>query len=95
MTFSASQPSLSDIFFKELSPSDIDLEYHVTVVEGSNWCLQDFQDFFSKIYKEDMDLDRPLWRMYVINDMADKRHMLLASINHALGSHPHPAPCHQ
>jgi hypothetical protein len=88
MTFSSLQPSLSDIFFELQSPSDIDLNYHVTIVEGSNWHLADFEEFISKIYMEDMDRDRPLWRMYVINDMADKRHMLLTSINHALGTHP-------
>jgi hypothetical protein len=90
MTFSSSQPSLFDIFFEEKSPSDVDLNYHVTMVEGCNWRLTDLEEFLSKIYMEDMDLDRPLWRMYIINDMADKRHMLLTSINHALGTQPHP-----
>jgi hypothetical protein len=90
MTFSSSQPSLFDIFFEEQSPSDVDLNYHVTMVEGSNWHLADIEEFISKIYMEDMVLDRPLWRMYIINDMADKRHMLLTSINHALGTQPHP-----
>jgi hypothetical protein len=92
MEFSPSQPSLFDIFFEEQSPSDIDLNYHVTMVKGSNWHSADLEDFISKMYMEDMDLDRPLWRMYIINNMADTRHVLLTSINHALGASMRSAP---
>ena len=85
MTFDSTKPSLLDIFLEEQPPEMIDFDYHVTAVQDSNWKLQDFEEFISKIYSESMDLERPLWRMYVINDMADKRHMLLASVNHAIG----------
>jgi NRPS condensation-like uncharacterized protein len=84
LTYNKAKPILDDVEFKLLDK--VDMSYHVTAAgEGEKWSQYQINDFVSKLYTENMDHSRPLWRFFVINHMADGRHMLLAVIDHSIG----------
>jgi hypothetical protein len=84
--FSPTDRSFSDIFFQELPEDSIDFNYHVcSIGESHSWTQNDLDSLLSKLYMEDMDFEKPLWRFFVINNMADGRHTLLAVLDHSIG----------
>jgi NRPS condensation-like uncharacterized protein len=84
LTYNRAKPILDDIKFRLLDK--VDMRYHVTAAgEGERWSQCQINDFVSKLYTENMDHSQPLWRFFVINHMADGRHMLLAVIDHSIG----------
>jgi hypothetical protein len=84
--FAPKERSFSDVFFQQLPMESIDLDYHVRLLGKSKpWSQCDLDDLMTKLYIEDMDFDKPLWRFFVINNMADGRHMLIAVVDHAIG----------
>jgi hypothetical protein len=86
IVFAPKERSFSDVFFQQLPIEAIDLDYHVCLLgETKPWNQCDLDDLMSKLYMEDMDFDKPLWRFFVINNMADGRHMLIAVVDHAIG----------
>lgn len=86
IVFSPTDRSFSDIYFEELPADSIDLNYHVsTIGESQSWTQKDLDSLVSKLYLEDMDFEKPLWRFFIINGMADGRHMLLVVVDHSIG----------
>jgi NRPS condensation-like uncharacterized protein len=84
LTHSRTKKILDDVEFKLLDK--VDMNYHVTVAgEGERWSQCQIDDFISMLYTANKDHSRPLWRFFVINNMADGRHMLLVDIDHSIG----------
>ena len=86
MIFSPKDKSFSDIYFQELPLEDIDLDYHVSSLgESHPWTQTDIDSLMSKMYMEDMDYTKPLWRFFVINGMADGRNLMIVVVDHSIG----------
>ena len=66
-------------------PHDVDLEEHVVRVEGAaSWSKQDMQDFVSRELGTPLDLTRPPWRFYVIEDYPQGS-VVMNRIHHCIG----------
>lgn len=72
-------------YFDEISLENIDMSYHVQRKEAAGWDENDIDAFMQELYAVDMDTDKPLWVMYVLNSLADGRSCLVFVIDHAIG----------
>ena len=72
-------------YFDEIPLDGIDMEYHVQSKEARGWEEADIDIFMRDLYTIDMDPQKPLWVMYVLNDLADGRSCLVFVIDHAIG----------
>mmetsp|Transcript_83559 Transcript_83559/g.258398 ORF Transcript_83559/g.258398 Transcript_83559/m.258398 type:complete len:490 (-) Transcript_83559:339-1808(-) len=71
--------------FEELSEAELDVAMPVLVTEKTSIKSQaDIDSFVSHIYEDDMDVDLPQWRMYLVNNMDDGRSMMMLVVNHAI-----------
>lgn len=85
VAFDSSKKFLSAISFQELPLDSIDLDYHVqTVGAGEKWAAPELNAFVSQLYAQNMQLDKPLWKFYLITKMADGNDLLMAVIDHAI-----------
>lgn len=66
-------------------PHDVDLEEHVIRIEGAaGWSKQDLEDFVSRELGTPLDLARPPWRFYVIEDYPEGS-VVMNRIHHCIG----------
>lgn len=75
----------NDVYFQELSTTDIDMQLHCQEVEARGWAQTDIDKFLSYQYKVNKPSDAPLWVFYVLNNLADGRSCLVANIDHCIG----------
>eukprot|EP01041_Mallomonas_annulata_P010573 gene10573-22066_t len=75
----------SNIFFQELSPHDVNLEYHIFEENSKGWTDVNVHSFINEKYNEQKDSNVPLWRLHILNNLADGRHCLLTNIDHTIG----------
>jgi len=72
--------------FREVSEAEVEHMMPCIVQEKSGIKTQeDVNRFVSKLYEDEMAIDLPLWRAFVVNNLADGRSLLVLNINHALG----------
>jgi len=72
--------------FREVCEADFENMMPCLVKENSDIKTQeDVNTFVSKLYEEEMTIDLPLWRAFVVNNLADGRSVLVLNINHAIG----------
>jgi len=72
--------------FKELSAEELDAAMDRMVLQSDGIkTAQDVNEFVSRLSTENTDLDLPLWRGWVLNDMTDGRSALMLMIDHAIG----------
>lgn len=74
-----------DVYFQEIPLESIDLEYHVQEVDARGWKQSNVDGFISDLYRDNMAVDMPLWKFYVLNNLASGKSCLIASINHCIG----------
>ena len=66
-------------------PHEIDLEEHVIRMTGAeSWSKQDLQDFVSRELGTPLDLSKPPWRFYVIEDYPGGS-VVMNRIHHCIG----------
>jgi WS/DGAT/MGAT family acyltransferase len=66
-------------------PHDVDLEEHVIPVTGAgSWTKRDLEDFVSRELGTPLDLSRPPWRFYVIEDYPGGS-VVMNRIHHCIG----------
>ena len=53
------------ILFEELDIANIDMNYHVQVVDAKGWDQEDIDDLLTEQYKQNKDIDKPLWVFYI------------------------------
>jgi hypothetical protein len=75
----------SKILFHELSESEISMDYHVQEIDATGWDQSHIDNFLSSKYNEDKSPDSPLWIFYILQNLADGRHCIIANIDHCIG----------
>lgn len=70
-------------YLEEIPIESINMEELVREITGIS-TEAELNDYCSKLYAENMDVELPRWRMHLINDMEDGRSLLIFAIDHAL-----------
>lgn len=73
------------VFFQELCPDDIDMEYHVEEINADGWTSNQIHSFVGSLYNEKKDPNNPLWKFYVLNNIQGHGSLVIANIDHAIG----------
>ena len=71
--------------FQEISPHDMNLDYHVREEESKGWSVLEVEAFMNQLYIGKKDLSAPLWQFHVMNNLRDGRHCILVDVDHAVG----------
>mmetsp|Transcript_39377 Transcript_39377/g.92848 ORF Transcript_39377/g.92848 Transcript_39377/m.92848 type:complete len:493 (-) Transcript_39377:188-1666(-) len=74
----------SRVVFQELSPEDLNMDYHVTVEKSQGWDEADWNKFLIKIYSDVKDVSQPLWRWHVCNDLKSGQSRVVLNIDHSV-----------
>lgn len=80
-------PQTGHVVLEESDIQEMDVDYHVKVVEQKEnvkWAQTDIDLFSSKLYEKDFDLQHPSWQINIIQELADGRSLIIFALDHAL-----------
>jgi len=73
-------------FFVELDEDEVDLDYHIRIIDEKLTLQQIQDDYAGNPYKHmNFDINKPLWVFYFFPETAEGDALLLTNINHAIG----------
>lgn len=74
-------------YFVEVDPAEMDMDYHLsTILEDKPATRDDWLNFAGTLSNAELyDLDKPLWKFFLVPELESGGSLLVASINHGIG----------
>eukprot|EP00291_Cryptomonas_curvata_P007428 CAMPEP_0172194746 /NCGR_PEP_ID=MMETSP1050-20130122/25778_1 /TAXON_ID=233186 /ORGANISM="Cryptomonas curvata, Strain CCAP979/52" /LENGTH=191 /DNA_ID=CAMNT_0012870641 /DNA_START=195 /DNA_END=766 /DNA_ORIENTATION=- len=64
---------------------ELSRNYHLVLEPSKDWTHDDVNQYLSNLYQENKDLERPLWKVHVLNGLAGGLHGVVINVDHSLG----------
>lgn len=73
--------------FEELNGEEenLDWDYHVPEIDSDKWSMEQVYTYLEGLNSFEYDLNKPLWRYLVLNNLENGQSVMITCINHVIG----------
>eukprot|EP00808_Paulinella_micropora_P030677 g75948.t1 len=79
------EPETQTVWWQELTQEDMEMKYHVQMVEGAEQMTDaDINTFISRVWSSGFDVDKPPWTLYLLDRGSRAQSIIIIAVSHAL-----------